>query len=93
MHANLMTYDMAAAVERERMVERARPGRTEMVAEAGHDGGPTARVRTTVSALARRLGRPRSRGAAPAAAYLHHLEMTKIDHAREAIAASRVALF
>lgn len=91
MNANLLTYEMAAAVERERMVERARPSQAEMVAEAGRDGGRTARVRMTVGALAQRVGRPRSRGAAPAAEYLHHLQMTKIDRARDALEATRVA--
>jgi hypothetical protein len=74
MNTAMLAYEMAATVERERMAMIADLNRMQLVARAGHDGGLTARVRMIGGALVRRLGRPQSRGSAPAADRTQGLE-------------------
>jgi hypothetical protein len=80
----LLVSEMAATVERERMVEIARRGRIDEMARAGLVVGQQERARNVVSAFLQRMGRPRNRGSAPAGGDLPRLDQGAIDRMRPA---------
>jgi hypothetical protein len=76
MIAHMYVSEMAATVERERMVDFARRGRVDQMARAGQMIGQQGRTRKMLSAFLQRMGRPLDRGSAPAGGDLRNSPVT-----------------
>lgn len=83
MMTQLLVTEMAATVERERMVEFARLRQDDRLARAGQKIGQQARARKVIGAFLQRMGRNPGNGAAPAGGNLRNSHTT-IDRARPA---------
>lgn len=92
MNTHLLVLEMAATVERERMVEIARLSREDRLAQAGQMIGQQARTRNIVSAFLQRMGRPLFRGSAPAGGDLRK-SLVAIDRVRPATESLSTARF